>query len=91
MKKVIACLCTAMLLSSGCATRGQLAILEWDSRSPEQVGATIPADTAIMLESRTDTPEPEQKSFVAWSALFTMISSLKVRLRVFHMQWNDKD
>lgn len=75
---------------SGCASipeRGYLSVAEFDSRDPEQISASVPSDIAVY--SQNSSSDAKERSFTAWAALFDMIAKLKVRVRVFTLQWDN--
>ena len=92
MKKIL--LTVAVLtLASGCASTspGRWTFAEWDSRSPEQITAMVPADTAV-FENPGTAKEAEKDAAKAmplewWSALFDMISGIRVRIRLGTCEW----
>ena len=79
----------AMLLASGCATApGQLSIIEWDSRSKEQIEASTKADIAVYeTQSAVVKEETSSRAFTEWKAFFDLISGIRVRIRVIWIQW----
>lgn len=92
MKKIL--LIAALLaLASGCRSTspGRITIAEWDSRSPEQITAMVPADTAVFENPGTAKEEPKDtaKGMTPswWSGLFEMISGIRVRIRLGTCEW----
>ena len=92
MKKLIV-LAAVVTLASGCASTspGRWTFAEWDSRSPEQITAMVPADTAV-FENPGEAKAEEKADAKAmplewWSALFDMISGIRVRIRLGTCEW----
>ena len=84
MKRIIV---AAALLAGGCASTspGRYTTLEWDSRSPEQITAAAPMDTAVYTNAGGSAKDA--RGFDAWTALFDMISGLRVRIRLVTVEW----
>ena len=88
MKKLL--ILTAVLtLASGCASTspGRMTIAEWDSRSPEQITAMVPADTAVFENPGAAKSEEKAMPLEWWSALFDMVSGIRVRIRIGTLEW----
>ena len=92
MKKLIV-LAAVVTLASGCASTspGRFTTVEWDSRSPEQISAMVPADT-VVYENPGAAKVDEKADAKAmplewWSALFDMISGIRVRIRIGTCEW----
>lgn len=79
------------LLLSGCASTspGRIALAEWDSRSPEQITAMVPSDTALFENPGAAKEVKDEKAMPLewWSALFDMVSGIRVRLRIGVCEW----
>lgn len=92
MKKLMT-LAAILTLASGCASTspGRMTIAEWDSRSPEQITAMVPADTAVFenpgAAKEETTKEAKAMPLEWWSALFDMISGIRVRIRIGTLEW----
>lgn len=100
MKKVIAvsAILALCLISAGCLStdkeptrnlKGNFTLVEFDSRSAEQIMAMTPVDLAYTCTNAMTEAERqarEEKS-LSWVALYEMIAKLKVRIRIFTVQW----
>ena len=83
----IFCAVLLAVLLGGCASTvpGRFTGVEWESRSPEQLTAAVPSDTAVYGNSAS--AKAEARPFTQWQALFDMISGLRVRIRICTAEW----
>lgn len=101
MTKMIAicAISTLCLISAGCLStqepkktgnlKGNFTLVEFDSRTAEQITAMAPVDLAYASTNCNTCAEGqarEEKSF-SWVALYEMIAKLKVRIRILTVQW----
>ena len=78
---VLGVIITMVILNAGCASPCRFVGAEWDSRSPEQIVASTPGDSAV-FEKAASSDKTESRAFTEWKALFDLISGLRVRLRL---------
>ena len=92
MSKIRLIIIAAAIMAGATATStlggGQVSVIEWDSRSPEQIAASVPADTVVFQkQGEAKGGNIVTRAFAEWKALFDMISGLRVRIRLVNIQW----
>ena len=79
----------AALVFCGCKSTvpGRFTTFDWDSRSPEQIAASVPADTAVYQRTSVEKPADTSPRFADWVALAKVISEFRVRIRLGALEW----
>ena len=86
--RVFAVVALALVLG-GCKSTvpGRFTTFDWDSRSPEQIAASVPADTAVYQRTSVEKPADTSPRFAEWVALAKVISEFRVRIRLGALEW----
>lgn len=85
---LVVVLAVMLVMFSGCKAPGSVTLLGWDSRSPEQLAAAVPIDTAVYARNGAGAKQ-ESRAFTEWKALFDMISGLRVSIFVGQIRWGE--
>lgn len=86
---------SAIVYASGCATRGRMAVLDMDFRTPAQImayqsEAALPYVVASTNAPVVPPPVKVEAQASWWANLFTWFGSLnEMRLRVLPIEWSN--